>query len=88
MKEKAVIDRFESNLAVILLKDGQEQLVVPTNSLPSGVKEGHWLQVEIEGGKVISATIDEEETAKVGERIADKLERLRQGKHLDDGNKK
>jgi hypothetical protein len=82
MKEKAVIDRFEGDLAVILLKDGQEQLVVPTNSLPSGVKEGHWLQVEIEDGKVVSATVDEEETVRVRDRIADKLDRLRQGKHL------
>jgi len=84
MKEKAVLDRFEGDLAVILLKDGQDQLVVPINSLPGGAKEGHWLQIETEDGQVISVTVDEEETARIRNRIAEKLNRLRQGKHLDD----
>jgi tRNA/tmRNA/rRNA uracil-C5-methylase (TrmA/RlmC/RlmD family) len=82
MKEKAVIDRFEGNLAVLLLKDGQQQLVVPRKSLPRWAKEGHWLQVEIENSEVHSAEIDKEETARVKERIAEKLARLRRGEHL------
>jgi Protein of unknown function (DUF3006) len=84
---KAVIDRFEGNLAVLLLNEGQEQLIVPRKSLPRGVKEGHWLQVEIENGEVRNAVIDQEETAKAKQRIAEKLARLRRGEHLEDGNK-
>ena len=82
MKEKAVIDRFEDNLAVLLLKEGQQELVVPRKSLPPGSKEGHWLQVEIENNEVRSAEIDEEETARTKERITEKLARLRRGDHL------
>jgi hypothetical protein len=84
---KAVIDRFEGNLAVLLLDEGQEQLIIPRKSLPRGVKEGHWLQVEIENGEVRSAAIDQEETAKAKQRIEQKLARLRRGDHLEDANK-
>jgi len=85
MAEKAVIDRFEGNMAVLSLKDGQEQLVIPRKTLPHGVKEGHWLQVEVVDGKLVSAIIDEEETAKAKQRIAEKLEKLRRGDHLKSG---
>jgi len=37
--------------------------------------------VDIEDGKVLSAIIDEEETARAKQRIAEKLERLRRGEH-------
>jgi hypothetical protein len=83
MAEKAVIDRFEGSLAVLSLKDGQEQLIVPRKSLPRGVKEGHWLQVEVAEGKLISALIDAEEFARAKQRIAEKLAMLRRGGHLD-----
>ena len=81
---KAVIDRFEDDQAVLLLNDGQDQLVVPRKVLPHGAKEGDWLQIEVKEGKVISAVIDSEETAKAKQRIADKLARLRRGEHLED----
>jgi len=84
---KAVIDRFEGDLAVLWMNDGQEQMVVPRKSLPRGAKEGHWLQVEVANGKLISAVIDKEETARVRKRIAEKLARLRRGNHLEDINK-
>lgn len=82
MLEKAVIDRFEEGQAVLLVGDQQRKMVVPRKSLPRGVKEGHWLKVELDGERLVSSAIDEEETAKVRERIAEKLERLRRGKHL------
>lgn len=82
MIEKAVIDRFEEDQAVLLIGDQERKLVVPRKSLPRGVKEGHWLRVEMDGERLVSAAIDEEETAKVKQRIAEKLERLRRGEHL------
>ena len=87
MTTKAVVDRFEGELAVLLLNDGQEQLVVPRKSLPNGTKVGHWLQVVIENGTLASAVIDEEETARAKQRIAEKLDRLRRGEHLDNAPK-
>jgi prophage tail gpP-like protein len=55
---------------------------VPRSRLPKGVKEGTWLQVEIQGDKVIDAKIDEEETNRAKQRIAEKLAALRRGDHL------
>jgi hypothetical protein len=76
---KAVIDRFEGDLAVLILD--QERVNVPRESLPEGCKEGSWLDVEFEDGEVRKAVIEDEETARVRERIGKKLERLRRGEH-------
>ena len=82
MNTKAVIDRFEGDQAVLLVGEDEDQLIVPRAFLPTGVKEGQWLQVDVEDDRVLSAVIDEAETAKAKERIAEKLERLRRGEHL------
>ena len=81
MKMKAVIDRFEADKAVLLVGEEQDALVVPRKSLPQGVKEGHWLKVDVEDDRVLSAEIDEEETARAKERIKEKLAKLRRGEH-------
>ena len=81
MKTKAVIDRFEGDKAVLLVGEEQDALVVPRAKLPKGVKEGHWLKVDVEDDRVLSAEIDEEETSRAKERINEKLARLRRGEH-------
>jgi len=82
MSEKAVIDRFEGEHAVLFLGEAEKQLIVPRKSLPRGAREGHWLQVEVEGDALLSAVIDKEETKKARQRIGEKLARLRRGQHL------
>ncbi len=82
MIEKAVIDRFEEDQAVLLVGEQERKLNVPRKSLPKRSKEGHWLKVNLDGERLISAVIDEEETARARQRIAEKLERLRRGEHL------
>ncbi len=82
MIEKAVIDRFEEDLAVLLVGDSERQVVVHRKSLPVRAKEGQWLKIELDGEKLVNAAIDEEETAKVKQRITTKLDRLRRGDHL------
>ncbi len=79
---KAVIDRFEYGWAVLLVGDEERRVNVPRKALPRGAREGHWLQVELEGDQFVGATIDREETARARQRIADKLEQLRRGEHL------
>ena len=74
---QAVIDRFEGDQAVLLLNDGQDQLIAPLKVLPHGAKEGDWLQIEIKNGEVVSAVIDEEQTSRAKQRIAEKLAKLR-----------
>ena len=80
---KAVIDRFEGKLAVLLLGDGMETLVAPRKSLPRGARKGNWLQVEVEDGVLLKAVLDKEETARARQRIKEKLDKLRQGEHLE-----
>jgi len=81
MKTKAVIDRFEGDKAVLLVGEEEDKLIVPRASLPSGAKEGQWLQVDVEDDRVQSAIIDKAETAKRIENIEEKLARLRRGDH-------
>jgi hypothetical protein len=81
MKTKAVIDRFEDDKAVLLVGEEEERLIVPRAILPSEAKEGLWLRVDVEDDHILTATIDETETAKAKERIADKLARLRRGEN-------
>ena len=86
MSEKAVIDRFEEGLAVLIIceADAERQVNMPRKALPRGAKEGHWLQVEMEGDQAKSAAIDKEETARARARIMEKLQRLRSGDYLKD----
>ena len=79
--KKAVVDRFEEDKAVILVGEEEEQLVVERRQLPPGTREGHWLRVCVQDDRLVRAEIDEEETNRARERIADKLARLRRGEH-------
>ena len=82
MTEKAVIDRFESNYAVLLIGEEGRRLEVPRNLLPKNAKAGVWLQVEFDGKELIQIKIDQEATERAKKRIAEKLASLRRGDHL------
>ncbi len=79
---KAVIDRFEGEFAVLIVGEDEQRVNVLKKLLPKLSKEGSWLQIEIQNDEVVSAAMDEEETANAKQRIAEKLERLRRGDHL------
>ena len=81
MKEKVSIDRFEGELAVLLVGETDRVVIVPRKQLPNGVKEGAWLLVEFEDNKLVSAENDPEEAERARKRIMEKLERLRRGDH-------
>ncbi len=78
---KAVIDRFEGDLAVLLVGDEQRKLDVSRHLLPAEAAEGDWLEIELQNGRVVRATMDRDATIKARERIMTKLERLRRGDH-------
>jgi hypothetical protein len=82
MSEKAVVDRFEEDKAVLLVGDNEEQLVVDRSQLPAETKEGHWLKVDLENGVILGAEIDQAETERAKARIATKLDELRRGDYL------
>ena len=48
MRVQAVIDRFESNKAVLLLGEEEIQATWPRASLPVEAKEGDFLQIDIQ----------------------------------------
>lgn len=82
MIENAVIDRFEGELAVLLVGQNARILPVPRRQLPEQAREGDWLKVDLNGDDLTSVTIDEEATARARQRIAEKLSMLRKGGHL------
>ena len=75
---KAVIDRFEGELAVLLLGDkGEFKLNIPLSLLPDGCKEGDILNVSFERDVV--------GTEQAKERVTDRMEKLKkksQGKGI------
>lgn len=78
----AVIDRVESEQAVVLFQGETQPVNIRLTDLPEGVKEGDHLQLEMQDGAVVRAEIDTEVKAEAEKRIQAKLEWLRQGEHL------
>jgi hypothetical protein len=82
--EYAVIDRFEGELAVLLVGEQHHPLDIPRSLLPHRVREGDYLRIERRENEIIGVTVDEEATERARKRIAEKLDRLRRGDHLKD----
>jgi hypothetical protein len=76
---KAVIDRFECDLAVLIVGEEELRMNVSRKLLPKQAKEGSWLKLDILDGVPNNITLDDQETEKVKQRIAEKLARLRKG---------
>jgi hypothetical protein len=80
--EQAVLDRFEGEIAVLLIGTAQRPLDVPRSQLPPEAHEGQWLRLELSDGQLVRVEIDLEATEAARARIQEKLERLRRGDHL------
>jgi hypothetical protein len=76
---KAVIDRFEGDLAVLILADEDQLLTIPRKLLPRKAREGSWLTLDRVEGKTKNIKLDKIETDLARERIAAKLARLPNG---------
>ena len=66
---KAVVDRIEEGIAVVLLGDKEVKIEVALAELPSGTKEGSWLKVGFE--------LDPEGEKRQREKIGRLLEKLK-----------
>ena len=76
--EQAVIDRIvDGKTAVILVGEDERQYHCPTDNLPEGAREGTWLRVQVEGGRIVAIEGDQEETDAVHRRIQEKMDKLR-----------
>ncbi len=75
---KAVIDRFEGDVAVLLVGDESRQVTANRSQLPQEAQEGQWLNVEMnEAGNVTSAVVDPAATNDAKQRIMRKMAALR-----------
>ncbi|UHA61511.1 DUF3006 domain-containing protein [Metabacillus litoralis] len=72
------IDRFEKDLAVLLLRtDETVQVDVPRNQLPDRIEVGSILEVEFTGdGSVLSANVLEDETSTAKNNAQELLNKL------------
>lgn len=83
--QSAVIDRFEGELAVLLIGPERRVLDLPRAMLPIGAREGSYVTLQMAGDLVQAIVLDEQATAAARQRIQDKLARLRRGEHLKNG---
>jgi hypothetical protein len=84
---KAVLDRFEEQMAVFILEDTGEIISFPRNEITSEILEGDYVFLSIEANVVQEIRYDEESTLEARKRIIEKLERLRRGDHLKKDDK-
>ena len=76
--EKAVVDRIvDGRTAVILVGEDVRQHYYPADELPEGAREGTWLRVLIESGRIVAMEVDQEETDTARRRIQEKMAKLR-----------
>lgn len=66
---KAVVDRIENDIAVLLIGDEEYKADIPLKLLPEGTHEGSWLTVTFE--------LDTAGEAQQREKIAGLLEKLK-----------
>ena len=76
MTERAVIDRVEDGLAVLLVGTDEKEVVVRLRDLPEGSGPGVWLRVNLDGERLTHAEVDSETTRVRKSRIQQTLNRL------------
>lgn len=77
MAMRAVIDRFEGELAVLLVGEDETEFHVPRSELPAGASKGTCLRLSME--------VDRQATADAEKRVSEKMDQLRQrGSRLSD----
>ena len=74
--ERAVIDRVEAGLGVLLVGADEKELLVPLGELPEGSVPGVWLRVILDGERLTHAEVDTETTRARKSRIQQTLNRL------------
>lgn len=60
MQIKVVVDRFEHDKAILVIGDSEVAVVWPKSTLPSTVKEGDHLKIQIEIDKKATADARQE----------------------------
>jgi len=75
---KGYLDRIEDNdLAVILIEEINEEIIIPLDELPEGSTENTWLQLEKTDDSFQVIAIDDEKTEQETETSQDLMAKLR-----------
>lgn len=75
---KGYLDRIEdNNLAVILIEEINEEIIIPLDELPEGSTENTWLQLEKTDDSFQVIAIDDEKTEQETETSQDLMAKLR-----------
>lgn len=86
----AVLDRFEDDLAVLILEDGGEavgQHVSDIGNLPDNAcKQDAVLEITLDEGDLVSAKYDAEETERRSATAQDRFDRLSQRPPTEDAD--
>lgn len=75
-EKRAVVDRVEGKLAVLLVGEDEAEMAVAVHTLPEGSGPGIWLKVTLEDGQLTHAEIDPETTRARRALAQDKMQRL------------
>ena len=63
---------------MLLVGPEEIEYVIPAAQLPEGASPGTWLRVRIERGIITTITVDEQATREAADRIARKMDALRE----------
>lgn len=74
METTGIIDRIEGDVAIVLVGESEDEMTIPVADLPQGAKEGSWLRLELEAGRI---ELDPQAEAEARERIEGKMDQLR-----------
>ncbi len=74
---RAVLDRIEGRVAVMLVGDEEKRIDLSVDRLPAGAREGDWFKVTVENGQIAGLEPDPDETGRRRSLIQAKLELLR-----------
>lgn len=74
---KGMLNRIEDGWAVILIEEEQKELLLPVSHLPEGSEVNSWFEIELDGDKFCSISLDEESRAVKEKEARDLRRRLR-----------
>lgn len=70
---RGTLDRIEDGrLAVILLEEQRQEIILPIRYLPEGSRVNSWFEIVMDGEEIVSIALDEE-TAEAKENEAQEL---------------
>ncbi|RLL46931.1 DUF3006 domain-containing protein [Oceanobacillus piezotolerans] len=74
---KGILDRFEGNLAIILIEETKEEIQIKKENLPEGSDVHSYFQLTKEEGTYSIVRLDKDQTEKEQQKSADLMTKLR-----------